>query len=118
MPTTQNFSIPANDDVDLNFDIDPDDGASLVGAVIYWRAYEQVAGLPVAGSDPVIEKVLDDGIQVTDPDLGKFTVSVNAADTVNLLRNYYHEARVYDVDGNWVTVTTGIMTITGTEIRA
>lgn len=117
MPTIQNFSIPANDDVDINFDVDPDDGASLVGSTIYWRAYEQEFGLPVSGVDPVLTKVLDDGIQITDPDAGQFVVTILADDTVDLLRNYYHEARIKDTDGNWVTVTTGIMTVTGTEVR-
>lgn len=118
MPIIQNFSIPAGDDVDVNFDVDPDDGASLVGATIYWRVYEQEFGQPIAGADAVLEKVLDDGIQVTDPDAGQFVVEIAADDTVDMLRNYYHEARIKDVDGNWVTVTTGIMTVTGTEIRS
>lgn len=118
MPIIQNFSVPAGDDVDINFDVDPDDGASLIGATIYWRVYEQENGLPVAGVDPVLEKVLDDGIQITDPATGQFVVTIDAADTTDMLRNYYHEARIHDEDGNWVTVTIGILTITGTEIRA
>lgn len=118
MPIIQNFSVPAGDDVDVNFDVDPDDGASLIGATIYWRVYEQENGLPIAGAEPVLEKVLDDGIQVTDPDTGKFVVTIDAEDTEDMLRNYYHEARIFDVDSNWVTVTIGIMTVTGTEIRS
>lgn len=117
MPLIQNFSIPAGDSADLNFDIDPDDGASLVGSTIYWRVFEQENGLPVAGADPLIEKYTDNGLQVTDPDLGTFTVSIDPDDTIDLLRNYYHEARVKDEEGDWVTVTIGIMTVTGTEIR-
>ena len=117
MPITQNFSIPAGDSVDINFDVDPDEGGSLIGSTIYWRAYEQESGLPVAGSEPVIEKVLDDGIQIVNPDTLQFVVELDRADTVNLLRNYYHEATIKDQDDNWVTVTLGIMTVTGTENR-
>lgn len=117
MPIVQNFSIPAGDDTNLNFDVDPDDGVSLVGSTIYWRVFEQVFGLPVAGSEPVIEKYTDNGLQVTDPDEQTFTVELDREDTIGLLRNYYHEATIKDVDGNYVTVTTGIMTVTGTENR-
>lgn len=117
MPIIQNFSIPAGDSADINFDVDPDDGASLVGSIIYWRVFEQSHGVPVAGEDPLIEKYTDNGLQITDPDLGKFTVEIEPDDTIELLRNYYHEARIKDVDDNWVTVTVGIMTVTPTEVR-
>lgn len=117
MPIIQNFSIPAGNDADLNFDVGPDDGISLVGSQIYWRVYEQMNGLPVPGTDPIIEKTTDNGLQVTDPDAQLFTVRINKADTIDRLRNYYHEANIVDVDGNDVTVTMGIMTVTGTENR-
>lgn len=113
----QNFSVPAGDSVDINFDIDPDDGVSLVGATIYWRAYEQQFGQPLPGVDPVIEKYTDHGLQVTDPEAQKFTVELDRTDTIDLLRNYYHEATIRDPNDNWVTVTLGIMTVTGTENR-
>ncbi len=117
MPIIQNFSVPANNDTDVNFDVGPDDGGSLVGTTIYWRAFEQENGSPLPDVDPVIEKVLDDGLQITDPDLGKFVVELDAADTVNLLRNYYHEATIVGESGSIVTVTVGIMTVTPTETR-
>jgi hypothetical protein len=116
MPVIQNFSVPAGDSVDVNFDVDPDSG-SLIGSTIYWRVYEQENGLPVPGSDPIIEKVLDDGLQITDPDLLQFVVELYRDDTIDRLRNYYHEATIKDADDNWVTVTLGIMTVTGTENR-
>ena len=116
-PKIQNFSVPAGDGVDLNWDVDPDAGVSLIGADIIWRAYEQEFGLPVAGSDPVISKRLDDGIQIDDPTALTFTVTIDRADTVGLLRNYYHEATVISEEGIWVTVTVGAMTVTQTENR-
>ncbi len=36
---------------------------------------------------------------------------------MDLLRNYYHEACVYDDTGNPISVTVGIMTVTQTKIR-
>ncbi len=117
MPIMQNFSLPAGDAADINFDVDPDAGQTLMGSMIYWEMFEQKHGVPVPGVDPVVRKVLDDGLQITDPDELKFTVSLQRADTIGLLRNYYHEAKVVDVDGNHVTVTQGVATITQTEIR-
>jgi len=113
----QNFSVPANNDTDVNFDVGPDEGMSLLGTSIYWRAYQQAFGSPLLDLPPVIEKHLDNGLQITDPDLGKFVVEINHDDTANLLRNYYHEATIVDEGGNIVTVTIGIMTVTPTELR-
>ena len=116
-PVVQNVSIPAGDAADLNFDVDPDDGQTLLGADIYWKVYEQEHGVPKLGVDPVIVKVLDDGIQITDPDALKFTVAIQREDTVGLLRNYHHEAKIIDPDGNHVTVNYGVFTVTQTENR-
>ncbi len=117
-PIIQNFSTPADDDVKLNFTLTPDTGASIgPGAQIYFYAYEQEFGAPVEGVDPVVTKVLDHGIEVTDPDAKKFTVTLDDTDTAALLRNFYYEVLVIDVDGNRLRSTVGIVTITGTEIR-
>jgi hypothetical protein len=42
-------------------------------------------------------------------------IPLEYADTVNLLRNYYHEATVTDEDGKPITVAHGIVTVLGTE---
>ena len=118
MPIIQNFSVPANNDTDVNFDVGPDEGQSLIGTTIYWNVYEQMGGLPVPGVPPIISKQTDQGLQIVDPDLGQFAVNIMSADTVNRLRNYYHEATIVDQSGAIVTVTIGIMTVTSTEWRA
>jgi hypothetical protein len=110
----QNFSVYANNPTDITIDIDPNT-IGLDSAVIMWCVYEQEFGQPVAGEEPVIEKEgpsTDGGILVTDADLKKITISLFPDDTVNLLRNYYHEATVDNV-----TVAFGIMTVIGTENR-
>jgi len=117
MPLIQNFSVAANNDTDINFDVGPDEGASLVGSIIYWRVYEQEFGLRVAGVPAILEKYTDNGLQVTDPDLGKFIIELDKEDTMNMLRNYFHEATIVDENGNTVTVTQGIMTVLNTELR-
>jgi len=115
MPIIQNFSVAANNDTDVNFDVGPDEGQSLIGTTIYWRAYEQEFGSPIGAA--IIQKQTDSGLQVVDPDFGKFVVELNRDDTVGLLRNYFHEATIVDQNGNKVTVTQGIMTVTDTELR-
>jgi hypothetical protein len=117
MPIIQNFAMPAGNAVDLNFDVDPDEGVSMVGSNVFWSAFKQSFGVPQR-SDLVIKKTSDFGIQVTDSALAKFTVSLEEADTVDLdPGNYYHEAVIVDTEGDQVTVTTGIMTITQTVIN-
>jgi hypothetical protein len=118
MPIIQNITVMANNDADINFDVGPDEGQSLIGTTIYWRAYPQQFGSPIAGELPVIVKQTDNGLQVTDPDFGKFTVQIAKTDTVNLLHNYYHETTIVDGNGDVVTtVTIGILTVLPTELR-
>lgn len=113
-PLIQNFSIVAGDSETLNFDVDPDDGVTLVGSQIYWRVYDQDAG--IATGQPVLEKSLDDGIEATDASALQFAVTIDPADTQDLAHSYYHEAKIIDADGNAVTVTCGIMTVTPSAI--
>jgi len=117
-PIIQNFSIPADNDVELDFTLLPTSGVALgPGTEILFSVYESEFGAPVAGVPAVLSKTLDHGIQITDPDTKQFTVTVARADTVALLRNYYYEVTVVDVNGDATTTTVGILTITGTENR-
>lgn len=119
MSTINNFSVDAGDSVNLNWTVDPKGtGVTLgPGTQIFWSVFTQSVGIPDFESGPVIVKVLDHGIQITNPDLLQFTVEIDRTDTIGLLRNYYHECLVVDASGNYDTVTKGIMTVLGTEIR-
>jgi hypothetical protein len=117
MPIIQNFSVAAGDDLDINFVLDPNSGLDLTGADIYWNVYEQAYGIPDSSTPPVIVKSTPADITIGSP-ADNFTVTLIETDTENLLRNYYHEAHVVDVNGNTSTVTVGIMTVTQTEIRS
>jgi hypothetical protein len=110
----QNFSIPAGYNEVLTFDVDPAVTETLVGMTISWRVYEQQFGIPAG--DPILEKTSPD-IVGTDSPLS-FTVQMFTADTVNLLRNYYHEATITDGVGEVVGGALGIMTVTETENRS
>lgn len=119
MLNPQNFSVNAGNDTIITIDIDPDDGITLVGATIEWKVYEQALGQPTAGVDPVISKDngVDGTIVVTDPDTQTLEIPLLPADTVSLLRNYYHEATVVDLTRGTITIAVGIMTVLGTENR-
>lgn len=116
----QNFSVPADSDQDIYFSVAtalPDEG--LGGCTVYWRVYEQEFGCPVHGADPVIEKssLSGGGIAILPSPPSTFIVSLLHADTLNLLRNYYHEALLVDVFGNQDTIVCGVMSVTQTENR-
>jgi len=116
MPVTQNFSVPAGDAAELNFDCSPDDvGTTLLGSTVYWCVYEQECG--VASGDAIVKKVLDHGLQIIDPTDLTFQVILREIDTVDLSGNYYHEAFIVDEDEAIITVTIGIMTVNSNPDR-
>jgi hypothetical protein len=118
MAILQNFSVPAGDTVPVSFAI-TDPTISLHGAVVVWEAWASLHGLPIPGLPPVISKsslASPDGIDIT-PSPEGFIVEIERADTLNLLGNYYHEARVVDSLDEDITVTYGLMTVNQTLIR-
>jgi len=54
MTVIQDFPLPANNDMDVTFTIDPTDNISLVGATVEWRAWASAFGVP--SGDPLITK--------------------------------------------------------------
>lgn len=117
MPIREDFSVPAGDDVLLEFTIDADEGVTLDNAEVKWQLYATRLGLPVGPALVEKDTVSGGGVEITDATERTFSVSVNQADTEDLEPGrYYHEAEVTDVIGNKITVTTGILTITPTEI--
>ena len=114
-PLIQNFSVEAGDPTKVNVDVDPDVGVSLLGATIYWSVYAQKFTMPYG--DPILRKVSDHGITITDAEALKFQITIDGADTTNYLGNFYHETQIIDSDNNLVTVNQGIMTIKRTVNR-
>jgi hypothetical protein len=118
MPVIQNISLPAGDDVEITFNIDDDTVIDLSGAAIYWYVYPQEYGIPDTET-PVLMKSTDLGsIAYTGSPPDEFVVTLLGDDTKDMLRNYYHEACVEDVNGQRTTVTVGIFTVTQTEIAS
>jgi len=124
----QNFSIPAANDVDVTLSITPI--MDLSASTIVWRAYAQAFGIPAVTAlpspspsppltaVPLIEKSSADGsiiVQQSPPDVCQ--ILINRSDTVDLLRNYYHETSLVDPAGNVSTLNCGIMTVTDTRNR-
>jgi hypothetical protein len=116
---SQNFSVPAGNIYDIYFDIFVDGVSSLVGYEVVWQAFVQSVGVPTASVPAIITKtsLSGGGILVPGSPPLAFTVTLDEADTVALLRNYYHEASLIDPQNNVITVARGIMTVTGTESR-
>jgi len=121
MKINQNFSIPAGADAAVAFDVDEADGLdTLSGCILWWEVFEQEYGCPIPGVSPVLVKTNDsnsDGITLAISPPLRFYVNMLYADTIGLLRNYYHEAKFVDATGKNIPIVSGIMTVTGTEIR-
>lgn len=110
--TPQNFTIAAGYNQIITFNVDPAVTPSLVDTTILWRVYEQQFGIPIAGSAPIIEKP---GVGIDTP--LSFTVQLETVDTIDLLRNYYHEATIINALDEMIGGSFGIMTIIATENR-
>lgn len=115
----QNFSVPAGDEVIITLTMDPNANVVVSGTTVDWRVYEQQYGVPTADVPAIISKsnVSPTGITLLDSPPDTITIELVEADTVGLLRNYYHEATVIDGSGNRVTIACGIMAVTQTENR-
>jgi hypothetical protein len=116
LPLIQNFSIPAGNSVEIDFELPSPDDEILSGFNVVWKAYEQEHGVVTIPLVTVITKSLEGGGITLGTAPISFTISIAGADTVNLLDNYYHEAAIVDPSGGVITSAQGVMTITQAEI--
>jgi hypothetical protein len=115
--TPQNFSIPAGYNEVITFDVNPAVTPTLVDTTIVWRVYPEMFGIPnfgAPGTPPIIEKSSAstppaDIVGIDSP--LSFTVQMHTADTLTMLRNYYHEASILDAAGEIIGGSWGIMTV-------
>lgn len=115
-PVAQNFSVPAGNDAVVPLTAP---AAAPLAGDIYWRVYKEAFAIPDFDSSPaaLIEKsTLDGGVAVASP-ATSFSVQIARGDTIELLRNYYHESTLIDPAGNVSTLNCGIMTVTDTRNR-
>ena len=108
----QHFSLFVRNNMDLEYDIGPDDTGTNLEFVqeLSWKAYSQVLGVPNMAA-ALVTKTKDSGIIVDDPLELKITVRLASADTNGLAGNYYYEIRIVDLNGRVTTTTTGLMTV-------
>jgi Protein of unknown function (DUF4054) len=108
----QNFSLHVGNDTEVFYDLGPDDNGLNLEFVqeMTWKAYDQVFGVRGMGT-PLIEKAIGTGIEVTDPLLMTFTLTLDSADTLGLAGNYYYEVRIVADHGEITTASTGLMTV-------
>ncbi len=71
-------------------------------------------------AEPVVTKVLGNGISITSADGGVYTVVLSTEDTKRVGGEYQYESQVLDSEGNLETVLTGTINIVRrkiTEVR-
>jgi hypothetical protein len=115
--TPQNFSIPAGYNEVITFIVNPAITPSLDGTKIFWRVYSQFQGIPNRGDLILAKSTLPSptpDIVAIDSPLS-FLVQMYTADTLNLLRNYYHEASIQNAQEEIIGGSWGIMAVTATE---
>jgi hypothetical protein len=119
MMTPQNFSIPAGYNQVITFIVNPFVTPSLVDTNIFWNVYEEFQGVP----DRSALLIAKSSLPSPPPDIVgldsplSFTVQMHTADTINMLRNYYHEASIVNAQGETIGGSWGIMTVLATENR-
>jgi hypothetical protein len=108
----QNLSVYVRNDTDVLYDLSPDaDGINLEFVEsLTWTAYPQVLGVPDVML-PLITKGVGTGIEITDPLLMQFTVSLTGEDTTGLAGNYYYQIDLIANHGELTTTTVGLMTV-------
>lgn len=110
--TPQNFAIPAGYNEVITFDVDPAVTPSLQDTTIWWYVWNEQFGIPIMDGHPLIQKP---GSGIDSP--LSFTVQLETADTINMLRNYYHEASILNAVGEVIGGSFGIMTVVETVNR-
>lgn len=84
----------------------------LSGSTVRWEAQPDLT----ASGASIIKATGGQGITLTNPTQGIFTIRLDPADTLGLAGGFYHEAQVTDSAGNVATVLTGRLTIQKTAI--
>jgi hypothetical protein len=108
----QNVSLLVSNDTDILYDLSPDaDGINLEFAEsLTWTAYPQAMGVPDI-TLPLITKGIGTGIEITDPLLMKFTVTIAGEDVAGLSGNYYYQIDLVANHDELTTTTTGLVTV-------
>lgn len=77
----------------------------ITGMLIRWQLAKTVKA-----TEPLVAKAVGGGIVITDPTNGRFEVTIDPDDTLELSGHFYHEVEVNDA-GTISTVLTGKATI-------
>lgn len=104
---SQDFLMWSGDDKVITVTVyDSDDVVvDITGATIAWQLSQNV------DSAALITKTAGDGVVLSDPTNGQFTITLDPADTASLSGRYYHEAQITDSSGDISTGLVGHTTI-------
>jgi hypothetical protein len=105
----QNFEIFSGDTKIIVVDVVEGSGnpINLAGASLLEWVLKRAPGAKL----PLIRKVIDSGITVTDASVGRFEIFLDAQDTEKLGGTYYHECDLIDALGNRSTIFYGYVVI-------
>ena len=99
--TTLTHSVTAKKDGGAAIDL-----TGLTGSGVRWRLTDWDK------LETKVTKTIGSGVTVTDASNGKFTVTLDPGDTINLEPDYYrHEGEVTEGSGAITTVTRGVLEI-------
>ena len=103
----QHFVMWSGDDKVITVTVydNDDDVVDITDATITWRLSQNV------DSAALITKTVGDGITISDPTNGIFTITLEPSDTAPLSGRYYHECEITDATGDISTGAVGHATI-------
>ena len=110
MAKTLNFTMHSGDSKNIIVTVKDENDAvvDITGATVDWQmARSQNSATP----DLVKSTTGGNGITLTDPVNGVFTVALDATDSDDFIGAYYHEAQVTDAGGKISTVIIGTITV-------
>ncbi len=103
--TNQDFEFYVGEDIAINVQVEAtlsDEPQELAGASIHWMMIRQ------RNCEVVLEKNVGDGIVMTDPDHGIFTIVLTHEETGKLATGLYdHNAVLTGIMGNVAVITVG-----------
>jgi hypothetical protein len=103
--TLQNFETYQGNDLIITVTVKENGVAKVItDCDVTWVLYDDQL-------ETVLTKTVGDGITLTDPTHGIFTITLEGEDTEELLGLYIHEAAVTDTSNNVATVMEGMVEV-------
>ena len=113
MRIAQDFEAQQGSYLEIEYTLVDANGAPINLTGLTGNQLQWVLGVSAAAV-PLLDKIIGSGITLSDPAAGKFKVTLQPADTVNLYGQYYVEA-VHNVGGQPAVIAIGSAVIRQSE---